>query len=71
MDHSEVVRRAKDAGVRLVFFPYRDNSRAIRGKSTHVSRLEGRLDVDRGDGRKFGVFPSGGPARRLGPFLPK
>ena len=69
MDHSEVVRRAKDAGVRLVFFPYRDNGGAIRGKSTHVSSLEGRLDVDRGDGRKFGVFLPCGPARRMGPIL--
>jgi hypothetical protein len=62
MDHSEVVRRAKDAGVRLVSFLYRDNGGAIRGKSAHVSSLEGRLDVDRGDGRKFGVFLPGGPA---------
>ncbi len=69
MDHSEVVRRANDAGVRLVFFTYLDNGGVIRGKSTHVSSLEGRFDVDRGDGRKFGVFLPGGPARRMGPIL--
>ena len=44
MDHSEVVRRAKDAGVQLVFFLYCDNGGVIRGKSTHISSLEGRLD---------------------------
>ena len=44
MDQSEVVWRAKDAGVQLVFFLYCDNGGVIRGKSTHVSSLEGRLD---------------------------
>ncbi len=33
-----------------MFFPYLDNGGVIRGKSTRVSSLEGRLDVDRGDG---------------------
>jgi hypothetical protein len=62
MNGDDVVRRVKDAGVRLVFFPYLNKGGVIRGKSTHVSSLEGRLDVDRGDGRKFGVFLPGGPA---------
>ena len=62
MDHGEVVRRAKDAGVRLVFLLYCDNGGVIPGKGAHVSSLEGRLDVDRGDGRRSHVFLPGGPA---------
>ena len=44
MDPNDVVRRAIDAGVQLVFFLYCDNGGVIRGKSTHVSSLEGRLE---------------------------
>ena len=44
MDRSEVVRRAEDAGVRLVFFLYCDNGGVVRGKSAHVSSLAERLD---------------------------
>ena len=44
MDHSEIVRKAKDAGVQLVSFLYCDNGGVIRGKATHVSGLEKRLD---------------------------
>lgn len=43
MDHSEVMRRAEDAGVKLVSFFWCDNGGVIRGKSTHVSGLESRL----------------------------
>ena len=45
MDHSEIVRRVRDAGVQLVFFLYCDNGGIIRGKSTHVSGLEERLSA--------------------------
>ena len=44
MDAQEVVRLARDAGVRLVTFAYCDNSGIIRGKATHVSGLERRLE---------------------------
>ena len=44
MDHSEVVRQAKDAGVQLVSFLYCDNGGVIRGKASHVSGLEKRLE---------------------------
>ncbi len=44
MDHAEVVRQAEEAGVQLVTFLYCDNGGIIRGKATHVSGLERRLD---------------------------
>ena len=44
MDNSELARRARDAGVQLVSFLYCDNGGIIRGKSGHVSGLEGRLE---------------------------
>lgn len=43
MERAEVVRKATDAGVHLVSFFWCDNSGIIRGKSTHISGLEGRL----------------------------
>ena len=43
MERAEVVRKARDAGVHLVSFFWCDNGGIIRGKSTHVSGLEGRL----------------------------
>ena len=43
MDHKEIVQRAEDAGVNLVSFLYCDNGGTIRGKATHVSGLEARL----------------------------
>ncbi len=43
MERAEVVRKARDAGVHLVSFFWCDNSGIIRGKSTHISGLEGRL----------------------------
>ena len=44
MDSIEVVRRAGESGVKLVFFLYCDNGGIIRGKSTHVSSLDQRLN---------------------------
>ncbi len=44
MNNREIVRRARDAGVQLVSFFYCDNGGTIRGKATHVSGLEGRLN---------------------------
>ena len=44
MEPAEVVRIARDAGVHLVSFFWCDNSGIIRGKSTHISGLEGRLN---------------------------
>ena len=44
MDRSEIVRCAEDAGVQLVSFLFCDNGGIIRGKSSHVSGLKGRLD---------------------------
>ena len=43
MERTEVVRKAKDAGVHLVSFFWCDNGGIIRGKSTHISGLETRL----------------------------
>lgn len=43
MERTEVVRKARDAGVHLVSFFWCDNGGVIRGKSTHISGLEGRL----------------------------
>ncbi len=43
MEPAEVVRKARDAGVHLVSFFWCDNGGIIRGKSTHISGLEGRL----------------------------
>ncbi|MFQ5875070.1 MAG: glutamine synthetase family protein [Dehalococcoidia bacterium] len=45
MDKGEVVRKAQESGVQLVFFLYCDNGGIIRGKSTYVSSLESRLDT--------------------------
>ncbi|MFQ5933072.1 MAG: glutamine synthetase family protein [Dehalococcoidia bacterium] len=45
MNKEEVVRKAGESGVQLVFFLYCDNGGVIRGKSTHVSSLEGRIDT--------------------------
>ena len=45
MDQAEVVQRGREAGVQLVFFLYCGNGGIIRGKSTHVSGLEGRLET--------------------------
>ncbi|GIX49644.1 MAG: glutamine synthetase [Candidatus Tectimicrobiota bacterium] len=43
METRDVVRQAIEAGVQLVFFLYCDNGGIIRGKGTHVARLEQRL----------------------------
>jgi len=43
MTRDEVLRRAGEAGVRLVRFLYCDNGGTIRGKATHVEGLAGRL----------------------------
>lgn len=45
MDQSEVVRRANESRVQLVFFLYCDNGGIIRGKSTHISTLQKRLET--------------------------
>jgi glutamine synthetase len=44
MDQSEVVRQANKSRVQLVFFLYCDNGGIIRGKSTHISALQKRLE---------------------------
>ena len=44
MKPEDIVRKALDAGVRLVTFAYCDNSGIIRGKATHIAGLERRLD---------------------------
>jgi glutamine synthetase len=45
MDSSEIVKKATEAGVQLIFFLYCDNGGIIRGKSTHVSSLAKRLET--------------------------
>ena len=45
MDQAEALQRAREAGVQLVFFLYCDNGGIIRGKSTHISGLESRLNT--------------------------
>jgi glutamine synthetase len=44
MDQSEVVRQVNESRVQLVFFLYCDNGGIIRGKSTHISALQKRLE---------------------------
>ena len=44
MEAQEIVQQARDAGVQLVTFAYCDNGGIIRGKATHVSGLERRLE---------------------------
>lgn len=44
MNVSDVVRQARDTGVELVEFLFVDNSGTIRGKSTHVDHLAGRME---------------------------
>ena len=44
MNSREVVQLAHDSGVKLVMFAYCDNSGIIRGKATHVSGLERRIE---------------------------
>lgn len=43
MDHEQILQQARDAGVRLVRFLYCDNGATIRGKTTALSGLGGRL----------------------------
>lgn len=45
LDVEEVVRKAEESGVKLVFFLYCDNGGVIRGKSTHVSSLASRIET--------------------------
>ena len=44
MDRDEIVRRAREAGVELIFFLYCDNGGIIRGKGAHISALDRRLE---------------------------
>ncbi len=44
MKKEDVVRIAKESGVKLVVFAYCDNANLIRGKATHVRHLDRRLD---------------------------
>ena len=45
MEKREIVKHAFESGVQLIFFLYCDNGGVIRGKSTHVSSLETRMDT--------------------------
>ena len=45
MESKEIVKRARDSGVQLVSFLYCDNGGVIRGKATHVSSLEERIEA--------------------------
>jgi glutamine synthetase len=44
LTRDEVVKKAKEQGVKLVFFLYCDNANLIRGKAVNVTRLAGRLE---------------------------
>ena len=44
MQAQEILKLARDAGIKLVMFAYCDNSGIIRGKATHISGLERRLE---------------------------
>ena len=44
MQAQQILRLARDAGIKLVMFAYCDNSGIIRGKATHISGLERRLE---------------------------
>ena len=44
MEAHEILKLARDAGIKLVMFAYCDNSGIIRGKATHISGLERRLE---------------------------
>lgn len=41
--HTEILRRATDAGAHLISFLWCDNSGIIRGKATHIDGLQSRL----------------------------
>ncbi len=41
----EIAKKASESGVQLVFFLYCDNGGVIRGKSTHISSLEQRIET--------------------------
>src|SRR6266567_5675664 len=43
MNAQDVVRQAREANLRLVRFLYCDNGGIIRGKATHASKLETRM----------------------------
>ena len=43
MVRTDILRQARESGVRLVRFLYCDTSAIIRGKSTYVRDLEDRL----------------------------
>lgn len=43
MDKHQIVRKAKNDKIRLVRFLYCDNGGIIRGKATHVDKLESRM----------------------------
>src|SRR6266568_7128203 len=43
MNAQDVVRKAREANLRLVRFLYCDNGGIIRGKATHASKLETRM----------------------------
>lgn len=44
MDKKTVLQQAKEADVKVISFLYCDNGGIIRGKSTHISNLEGSLE---------------------------
>lgn len=44
MDAKDILQLARDANIKLVMFAYCDNSGIIRGKATHISGLERRLE---------------------------
>lgn len=43
MEHSEIIRQVREAGVQLIIFYYCDNGGVIRGKAAHASSLGRRL----------------------------
>ncbi len=45
MNPTEIFKLATESGVHLIFFLYCDNGGVIRGKSTHVSSLEHRIET--------------------------
>jgi len=44
MEREDIIRQAKEAGVKLISFFWCDNGGIIRGKATHIAGLESRLN---------------------------
>src|SRR5436305_12122012 len=71
MNAQDVVRKAREAKLRLVRFLYCDNGGIIRGKATHASKLETRMKEGIGQTLAMQAFTgveSLAPVEGMGPI---